>query len=221
MAAATTQVYMHKKYCLFTLNNRRRLKMNNAIKYIICAGASLALGFGSGYFFKAEQDKIACKSKAAQFEADSIQYANNSFRQISSDLYSAHKSADEIHKSLENISKGMDDMRGSYEGSPGLPGKTGIGDLFPGPGQKDGSEGKNENKGDEQSAKPYKSLQGISEDVNTARKTLQEIAEDVKAGRKALEVQREIFETIKDSVPSVPEIPVLPKSDSEKKYEQK
>lgn len=181
--------------------------MNKAITYILCAGASLALGFGSGYFFKAEQDKIACQSKAAQFEADSIQYANDSFRQISSDLYSAHKSADEIHKSLESISKGMEDMGRGYTGGPGLPGKTGIGDLFPGPGQKDESEGKNENKGDEQSSNPHKSIRQISEDI--------------KAGRKALEVQREIFETIKDSVPSVPDIPVLPKSDSENKYEQK
>lgn len=82
--------------------------MNNAIKYVICAGASLALGFGGGYFFKGEQDKMSSQSKAAQFNVDSTKYANESFKKINSDLCSAYKS-------LHNINKMMKEMDGSYE----------------------------------------------------------------------------------------------------------
>ena len=84
--------------------------MNNTIKYAVCAGASLALGFGGGYFFKGEQDRMSSQSKAAQFNADSTKYASESFKKINSDLCSAYKS-------LHNIDKMMKEINSSYESS--------------------------------------------------------------------------------------------------------
>lgn len=107
--------------------------MNNAIKYIICAGASLAIGFGAGYCFKHEQDKAAFQ-KQAESNEQAMRYASESFSQLSSKLYSAEQSAAKIHSSLENMNKGLDDIGRGYTGGPGLPGDPGFGDLFPGPG---------------------------------------------------------------------------------------
>ena len=109
--------------------------MNNAIKYAICTGASLALGFGAGYFFKGAQDNVGAMEKQAKFEASAVSYASENFKQVNSDLYSAHQSVNNIENSLKEMSKSLEGMRGNYEGGPGTPGDPGIGDLFPGPGK--------------------------------------------------------------------------------------
>jgi len=118
--------------------------MNKAIQYIICAGASLALGFGAGYFFRDAQENIKVMQKQAEFEANAVSYASENFKQINSDLYGAHQSAQEIERSLEQSRKELKGMIvPGLKGSAGPPSKTGFNDcvkyLFDNPKGKAGS----------------------------------------------------------------------------------
>jgi len=105
--------------------------MNNAIKYAICAGASLALGFGAGYFFKGAQDNINTMQRQAEFEASAVSYASEGFKQINSDLYSAHQSANNIERSLEESRKALretnDLLRSASPIVPHVPAMPGFG----------------------------------------------------------------------------------------------
>ncbi len=81
-------------------------------------------------------DKVSpgVASKVAEFGKDAITWASGAFRSISESLFGAHGAAKTIKEGVEQIGKGISGMAGGYEGTPGLPGKTGIGDLFEGPG---------------------------------------------------------------------------------------
>lgn len=161
---------------------------------LIIGGICAAIGLVGLSFYASRQPRIEVKQVCEQKISFGSEQYKPAVEMAAPEMYKElGRIEGNIRSSLDEIKKGLNDMRGNYEGTPGLPSKTGIGDLFPGPGQKDESEGQNENKGDEQSSNPHRSLQ--------------QICEDIKAGRKALEVQREIFETIKGNVPSVPDIP--------------
>ncbi len=104
--------------------------MNNAIKYVLCAGASLAIGFGGGYCFKHEQDKIAFQ-KQAEYNEQAMRYASEGFSKISSDLYSAEQSAARISEGIEESRKATDAMIvDGLKGTSDSPDIGGFNDLF-------------------------------------------------------------------------------------------
>lgn len=231
-------------------------------KSIFTGGLCAVLGFLAGvplYLSRTEVKQIHTPSVAIYVngEGSEVKYVKDedkdetsasmeSTRQTMQSLYGAHKAAAEIREGLEQIKKTAEEMRGHYEGTPGLPGKTGIGDLFPGPGYKDipglpedpgfgklfPGPGKKDDS-DEQSNKdamymPARELtkvvedaiEHIQSDVKRAYRQLNKINKHMQSGRKALETGKTIADSIDGNVPSVPDIPRL-YEDNQKKEEEK
>jgi len=220
--------------------------MNKAIKYIICTGASLVIGFGAGYLFKGAEDNMPMQ-KQARFEANAIQNTSENYKKITGDLYDAQKAASDLDKSLDRLRKTINGMGGNYRGSPGRPGDSGVGNLFPvegsagsskaggledlfkGPGPKKESDSDNEKKSDEDTQRRLeesyerfdRTNKKIQEDIKSAHEYVRQIRENARIGMKALENGMEALRSGGGGLPNLPDVPVIPDLPEDKQEEKK
>jgi len=104
--------------------------------YIIC----FSLGFlGGGTFVGAFNHLYNSSPKTEEaleqrtdFNEEFCRDVKESYREIIKSQYESARAADGIEKGLQELERRLDHMGGEYRGTPGLPGKTGIGDFFDG-----------------------------------------------------------------------------------------
>jgi len=177
-------------------------------KYIIGLALTFAAGVSTGYFLKGAEDNMPMQ-KQARFEANAIQSTSEDYKKITGELYDAQQTASSLDKKLANLRKTIEGMDSNFRGSPGRPGGSGVGDLFPGrrkvvdepgsatakgledlfkgPGQKKKSDSGNDNekKSDEDTQRPLK------DSHERFDRTYKKIQEDLKS---AHEYVRQIHE---------------------------
>ena len=83
-------------------------------------------------YFPAEKDKAGLEQRA-EFSRDMCKDASEGYRNIISSQYESMKAADSIEENLRELRESLEGMSSGYEGTPGLPGKTGIDKVFDGP----------------------------------------------------------------------------------------
>ncbi|MBW2986056.1 hypothetical protein KY333_01670 [Candidatus Woesearchaeota archaeon] len=142
---------------------------------IIYAAACISLGLFAGREIGIYNSNNNQKPQVVYHQTLPKEETNEEVRQSLRDTISAQyesaKAADGIKKGLQELGEKISEMSGNYEGTPGLPGKTGISDLFDGPKKKS-----------TQYQEMKKTLDSITESVRKLGKEIQEMGRNYEGG---------------------------------------